>query len=180
MEPPEKELPVLGPRHTIDVCDAQAFVKVDAEALRALAEHVLEREGVKRAAVSIALVDNAAIEALNARHLGHNWPTDVLSFALSEPGEPALAGELVISAEMAATTAAGAGLKFEAELALYVVHGLLHLCGYDDQTPTDRARMRQREAEHMAALGLTYTYPLVALAEPAPGDAEREPARWSG
>jgi probable rRNA maturation factor len=178
MEPLNAEPCSRGLRYAIDVSDTQAFLAVDADALSALVRRVLAQEGIERASISLALVDNATIEVLNRRHLGHAWPTDVLSFVLSEPGEAVLAGELVISAEMAAATAREAGVDPEAELALYLVHGLLHLCGYDDQAPADVERIRRREAEVMAAEGLTYTYPLDAPAERS--DSEREPVRWSG
>jgi probable rRNA maturation factor len=178
MEPPETERSARSPQCTVEISDTQAFVTVDVAGLCALAQRVLGREGIERAEVSVALVDNATIEPLNLRHLGHAGPTDVLSFALSEPGEGVLAGELVISAEMAAARAHELQIDPAAELALYVVHGLLHLCGYDDHTASDVDLIRRREAEHMAAEGLTYTYPLVVPAEP--GDAEREPLRCSG
>ena len=92
------------------------------------------REGVEPASISIALVDDATIHAINRKHLGHDWPTDVISFLLSEPARPELAGELVVSAEMAAAHGAASRRSTRwTELSLYVVHGLLHLCGYDDR-----------------------------------------------
>ena len=81
-------------------------------------------------------MDDATIHAINRRHLAHDWPTDVISFVLSEPDDPALAAELVVSAEMAVVDRPGAwGPTRRSELALYVVHGLLHLCGLDDLIP---------------------------------------------
>ena len=62
---------------------------------------VLATRGSSTPAISVALVDDATIHRINRQHLGHDWPTDVISFPLSEPGEPELAGELVVSAEMA-------------------------------------------------------------------------------
>jgi probable rRNA maturation factor len=97
----------------------------------------------------------------------------VISFVLADPTEAALAGELVVSAEMAAETARAGGFDARAELALYLVHGLLHLCGYDDQTPAEAATMRRREAEVLAKEGLTNTFPLAA----AEG-VRRECAGW--
>ena len=80
--------------------------------------------------------------------------TDVLSFPLSEPGAKKLAGELVISAEVALEQATARGHDVQAELALYVIHGLLHLCGHDDH-PDDAAQaMRQRERHYLGLLGL--------------------------
>jgi probable rRNA maturation factor len=150
----------------IEFSDHQNHLRVDHQALGDLARRVLAREGVLRASVSIALVDDATIHHLNQLHLGHDWPTDVITFPLSEPGEPVLAGELIVSTEMAATTAREADLDPQAELALYVVHGVLHLCGLDDQDPTNQAAMRLREAEHLAAFGWPNTYPLVGPTRP--------------
>lgn len=161
----------------ITISDTQGHLKIDPEALRGLAGRVLLGEGVSQAEISIVLVDDRTIHALNDRHLGHNWPTDVITFPLSEPDERPLAGELVVSAEMATATARQAGTDPNAELALYVVHGLLHLCGYDDQTPEDRTRIRRREDEILTSEGLPNTFPLVGPAEVS--DMERESVRWA-
>ena len=111
---------------------------------------VLAAEGHSRASISIAVVDNATIHTINQAHLGHDWPTDVITFPLADPDESVLTGELVVSAEMACTTARELGVKPSDELALYVVHGLLHLCGFDDHDDSERRRMRQREHELLA------------------------------
>lgn len=160
----------------VEVSDTQSHLAADPEALAGLTRRVLAAEGVGRASISIALVDDATIRVINRRHLGHDWPTDVISFGLSDPGDPALAGELVISAEMAAATARRAGCDPSAELALYVVHGLLHLCGRDDRSPDDAAAMRRREGEVLAAEGLINTFPLVG--PDGPGESGREGERW--
>lgn len=163
----------------ITINNTQGHLEVDAEGLRGLVGRVLCGEGVKQAEVSIVLVDDRAIHALNERHLGHDWPTDVITFPLSEPDDPTLVGEIIVSAEMAATTARRAGTNPRDELALYVVHGLLHLCGYDDQTAEDRSRIRRREDEILTTEGLTNTFPLVGPAEVTDvTDTERESARW--
>ena len=75
-------------------------------------------------------------------------------FPLSEPGAKHLAGELVIGAEVAKVQAESRGHDIQAELALYVIHGLLHLCGHDDKTAEGAAAMRERERHYLQALGL--------------------------
>lgn len=126
-----------------------------------MAELVLESEGAPAGVeVSIAVVDDAAIAALNARHLGRDAPTDVIAFPMDEAAgpeaglpEPArrggamLLGDVVVSAERAICYSREHGGDALAELSLYLVHGLLHLLGYDDLDEPERARMQQREGE---------------------------------
>lgn len=164
------------PAITVDVSDTQAHLAIPAGMLAGLAERVLAREGVGRAALSVALVDNTTIQDVNRRFLGHDWPTDVISFVLSDPGEPELSGELVISAEMAAQSARDTGGDPLTELALYLVHGVLHLCGYDDQTEAGVQLMRRREAEILAAEGWIPRDPTTG--SPRAEAAGREPLRW--
>jgi probable rRNA maturation factor len=160
----------------VEVSDTQGHLAVDPRALAGLARRVLAGEGIARASLSLALVDDATIRAVNRRHLAHDRPTDVISFLFSEPGEPVLAGELVVSAEHATAVARRLETEPWPELALYVVHGLLHLCGYDDLSAPDAEAMRRREGEVLAREGLTNTFPLADLAEAAAG--ERESVRW--
>lgn len=137
----------------IELSDTQGHVRVAPAEVSSIVRVVLTAENRSAASISIALVDQTTIHAVNRSHLGHDWPTDVISFILSETDDPILSGELVISAEMAAETAGEFGVDPRDELALYIVHGLLHLCGYDDQTETEAAVMRRREGELLAACG---------------------------
>jgi probable rRNA maturation factor len=146
----------------VEISDTQGHVRVEPAELTDLVRAVLTAEGHPRASISIALVDQATIHAINRSHLGHDWATDVISFPLSEPWEPALGGELVVSAEMAAATAAEIGAEPRDELALYIVHGLLHLCGYDDTSEPEAAAMRRRERELLEACGRPDPFDLAA------------------
>jgi probable rRNA maturation factor len=137
----------------VELSDTQNHLRVDKEFIEHLVRSVLSLENRPRAAISIALVDNATIHALNRRHLGHDWPTDVISFPLSDDADPVLSGELIISAEMAHATALEIGAEPRDELALYVVHGMLHLCGHDDTEPATAALMREREREALSRAG---------------------------
>ena len=158
--------------------DTQGHLRADRDELTALVRAVLRAEGHDRASISIALVDDSTIHAINRSHLGHDWPTDVISFPLSEPGDPVLSGELVVSAELAAATAAEISVDPVDELALYIVHGLLHLCGHDDRTEPDSDAMRRREGEILAACGRPNPFGLVRGARPSPNDPQREPLPW--
>jgi probable rRNA maturation factor len=129
-------------------------VDVDRGLMRRVARAVLEGEGVTDAEISLAFVDNATIHRLNKRYLDHDEPTDVLSFPLSEARVGRLSGELVIGAEVAETQAEARGHDVQAELALYVIHGLLHLCGEDDKSASAAAAMRERERHYLRQLEL--------------------------
>jgi probable rRNA maturation factor len=76
---------------------------------------------------------------------------------------------------MAAATAAEIGIDPRDELALYVVHGLLHLCGYDDLSEPEASRMRRREGELLAACGRPNPFDLVGSARPSRGDCQEQP-----
>ncbi len=107
--------------------------------------------GEARSSLSLALVDDAAIHALNRDYREVDKPTDVLSFSMREgPGgelHPDLLGDVVISVETAARQAAEAGRTLEEELLHLAVHGLAHLCGYDHATVDEERRMFGWEAE---------------------------------
>jgi probable rRNA maturation factor len=138
----------------IAIASPQETVPIDRKALRHVVQTVLEGEGVADAEISLAFVDNATIHQLNKRYLNHDEPTDILTFPLSEPNSRKLAGELVIGAEVALAQAQSRGHDVQAELALYVIHGLLHLGGFDDKSAEDVAAMRERERYYLARLSL--------------------------
>jgi probable rRNA maturation factor len=138
----------------VSVACPQETVMVDRGAMRQIVRTVLEGEEVNEAEISLAFVDNPTIHRLNLRYLSHDEPTDVLSFPLSEGNSCRLTGELVIGAEVAQSQADSHGHAVHAELALYVIHGLLHLCGYDDKTEAGAAQMRERERFYLGTLGL--------------------------
>jgi probable rRNA maturation factor len=137
----------------IAIASPQETVAVDRARMRQTAVAVLEGEGEPVAEISLAFVANATSRQLNQRYLQHDEPTDVLSFPLSEGKSGKLGGELVIGAEVAQVQAQERGHDVQAELALYVIHGLLHLCGYDDKTPAGATEMRARERHYLQQLG---------------------------
>ncbi len=97
------------------------------------------------AEVEIALVSDATIARLNRRFLGHRGATDVITFQGSGLRGDASIGEVVVSFERARVQARRAGWSLRQELAVLVVHGILHLGGYDDHGTRDGARMRARQ-----------------------------------
>ena len=148
--------------YRIESINRQAAIPIDTAALEAAAAQVLKSESIASAEVSIAVVDSAEMRRLNNQYLSHDYDTDVLSFLLDEVessiGERTIEGEVIVSAGMANQQATNFGWTTNDELSLYVVHGTLHLCGYDDQTPDLKAQMRKQEIKNLAALGLTPKY----------------------
>lgn len=127
---------------------------------RAAAEALLSRAGSAGPVpldLTIALTDDIHIQALNRDFLGHDSPTDVLSFPAGEtdPETGALyLGDVVISVPRAALQAREAGHDLEAEAQLLVVHGVLHLLGHDHSEAQEKDRMWAAQAEILERLGL--------------------------
>jgi probable rRNA maturation factor len=107
-----------------------------------------------RADLEIVFLDDAAIRKLNRAYKGESVPTDVLSFGIDrrEFGEKKFLGEIFISLDTARRNAKIFGAAFEEEVVLYVIHGILHLFGYDDLTAVERARMSRKQERILKAL----------------------------
>ena len=127
---------------------------LDFARLKEVAKLVLEGEGVASAKVTVAFVSNDHIHRLNKQFLAHDEPTDVLTFPYSVKGAKKLEGEVVIGDEVAREYAADRGHGVELERQLYVIHGCLHLCGYDDTSDAAEAKMRDRERHYLKLLNL--------------------------
>jgi probable rRNA maturation factor len=137
----------------------------DEPRITALIASILARELPTQAEVvlSLHLVDDATIRALNAEHRAIDAVTDVLSFPLQAetpdfvlpPGEPISLGDVVICYPRAAAQADEYGHSIEREVAYLVAHGVLHILGYDHEEAAEREQMRQKEEEALQPLGFT-------------------------
>jgi probable rRNA maturation factor len=131
----------------VEVSNLQRRCRIRPARLRAAARRALAALGRSDREVHVTVVDDRRIRALNARYLGTRRATDVLAFDLTGPGPARLWGEVIVSAETAARQARRLGVPLAAELELLVVHGLLHLAGYDDRDPRQARRMHERARE---------------------------------
>jgi len=137
------------------ISDRQKDVPVDLTLLKRLARFVLTLEGVDPAVeLSVTLVDEGEIRELNLRFRGVDEPTDVLSFPLLEEiakeppalaESPPLLGDVIISPQVARKQVKKYGHSLEEEIALLLVHGILHLLGYDHEISADDKIMRTKE-----------------------------------
>jgi probable rRNA maturation factor len=132
----------------VAVSNLQRRSRVSPRRLGAVARRALAALGHADREVHVTVVDDRRIRALNARYLGHRRATDVLAFDLAGPGR--LWGEVIVSAETAARQARQLRVPLAVELDLLVVHGLLHLAGYDDHEPRHARRMHRRAREILA------------------------------
>lgn len=118
-----------------------------------MAQRILGISGKPDAELSILILDNAGIQEINRDYLQRDRPTNVISFAMQEGAgagiQPQLLGDVVISAERAAADAVAAQIPFEHELWFLLVHGVLHLLGYDHErgTAEQAQQMELRERE---------------------------------
>ncbi len=122
----------------------QSRVRVPRRRLQATARAALAAVGRSGAELHVTLVDDPTIRRLNARFLGRGTRTDVLAFDLGGPGPSPRLGEVVVSVDTAARQAAAIGVSLALELDLLVVHGILHLAGWNDVRPREAQRMHER------------------------------------
>src|SRR5437879_481620 len=139
---------------TIEIADEQSNHQLGRSRLKKAVRLVLEDAGIKSAEISIAVVSDERIRELNRQYLQHDYPTDVLSFVLDhDPDKRSLDGEIIVSADHAASQALQYGWSASDELLLYVIHGCLHLVGYDDTTAEIKQAMREAEARFLRQFG---------------------------
>lgn len=156
---------------SIDIfaADEQSDERIDLDRWVTLATRALEDEGV-RGAIEVALIfaDESTMSELNERFMGKVGPTDVLSFPIddepifsgrvpdasasgpverSDPEMPQMVGDIVICPVVAAKNAVEHECSFDDEVALLIVHGVLHLLGWDHEVDADAERMEARERE---------------------------------
>ena len=112
-----------------------------------------KHRGYSSGVFGIRVTDDLGIHEVNRDHLGHDYPTDVISFPYRDD-QPLVEGELIVSVDTARQRASELGWPAENELLLYVVHGVLHITGMDDHETEDRIAMRKAEHQVMTALGV--------------------------
>ena len=159
--------------YEIEITDQQSLLNLDNEQLIDTARMLLTAEQVKSATLSLVFVEDGEIHQINRDFLQHDYPTDVISFLLNQrqnsslsdtPDSPRgvgqhLEGEIIISTETAIRESRDYNWSPGKETLLYLIHGLLHLAGYDDLTDDDCALMRRREKEILELCGLEFYKP---------------------
>lgn len=137
-----------------DFKDTDAHLSKLKKLVKAICKRFTKKQtGNTKYEISIAIVDDTQIRKLNNQFLNHKATTDCLSFNLSEDGEKTRIFELVVNGEMAVKQAKLRKHSSEAELALYITHGLLHNFGFDDSTQSRARKMHDTEDEILQQFG---------------------------
>ena len=153
----------------ITVENQQKRIPLKPQTILLAAKKILRHEKVKTVDLSIVFVLDSKIKSLNKKYLQENHPTDVLSFDFKSvsrasclegrnhqqrgtSNESRINGEIIISADTAVRNARAYQTSPQQEILLYVIHGILHLLGCDDHSPSDIQEMRRKEAELMSFL----------------------------
>jgi probable rRNA maturation factor len=139
----------------VQVFQGSRAVRVSHAEIQRAAAQVLRRLRVRRYDLSLAVLDDAGMAQLNRRYRNHRGPTDVLAFDLREDTSRTMEGQIVISAETAQRQARQRRISAKTELMLYLIHGILHLAGFNDTTPLAARQMRRQEQQLLQALGYT-------------------------
>ena len=145
----------------LTIANRQRTHKIKIRVLREITTVLLAELAGPAASLEINLVSPAQMAKVNQRFLQHEGPTDVITFE----GDPAhgTAGEICVSADTAAAYAREHRRDFSAELILYLVHGWLHLAGYDDLQPAKKRVMRRAEARAVKLLQTAGVRPRFSL-----------------
>ncbi len=126
-----------------------------AARLQLAVQRITKDHGYGRGEISIAVVDDATIRELNRHYLQHDWATDAITFPLEDDGDW-LEGEIVVSRETADRIAANLPWTADDELLLYVIHGALHLVGFDDQDEAAQCAMKAAERKYLMLLDVPH------------------------
>ncbi|MBW2631173.1 MAG: rRNA maturation RNase YbeY [Deltaproteobacteria bacterium] len=134
----------------------QTVIDVDLPRIKHSSDKILRILENEDSEISLTFVDDAGITEINRQYLGRDYPTNVIAFSMNE-GEfgdvnPNILGDIIISTETALRDAEAGGLSLEDELDYLIIHGVLHLLGYDHELPGEAKKMREKEKEIFFAL----------------------------
>lgn len=124
-------------------------LSLDEGILERLIHHVIDAEEAVLVHVSLVLSDHETVRQLNETYLEHDYNTDVLSFSLQEESSSEVEGEVYVDLDTAAERHEEFNTSYEREAYRYVIHGVLHLLGYDDATEAGQNTMRAREDQYL-------------------------------
>jgi len=159
----------------LSVRSRQRQVKIDQKLLRTIVAWLLAEEiGLKKYELSLQFVGADEITALNEEYLRHEGSTDVITFDYGSSREQSMViGDVIICIDEAITQAPGFRSTWQMELVRYVVHGVLHLLGFDDKTSAKRERMKRREDDLVRRISQRFTLSRIGARRPVSRKSRR-------
>jgi len=133
----------------IEITNNQKIKKINLKDLSRCLEKILTFLKIPLKSVSFSFCDNKEIKRLNKRYFNKNTATDVIAFALFDDLNKDYLGEVVVSVEEAVKVGKKLKCRWQQELLLYLVHGVLHLIGFDDRTDKKRKLMEKKQTQIM-------------------------------
>ena len=124
------------------------YVDIDSDLLKAVMKSVLQGEKKEYDSVSVLFVSDSEIRKMNKDYLGHDYSTDVISFPLNDEQEK-LEGEIYVSYETTKINSLNYSVSHSSELLRVVIHGILHLVGYDDSTDSQKEEIKMKEEYYL-------------------------------
>lgn len=146
--------------YDVDIQNEDGYPVADERLIRAISIVLTAHHVPADAGVSVVVTDDVQVQALNAQYRGIDAPTDILSFPadappIPMPDEAPYLGDLIIAYPYAKAQAEKVGQGIEDNLVLLVIHGALHLLGYDHDTPDSKAVMWQKQADALRVMGIS-------------------------
>lgn len=142
----------------VNICTECKAVAFDKRQIINLVSQTAEHFDVIKAQVNIAILDDRQIVDINRRFLDKNGTTDVISFDISDDDSKEKTFDIAVNAQLAKKQAQNRGHTAQAELALYILHGLLHNLGFDDATSRKAAKMHKTEDDILEKFGFGAVY----------------------
>ena len=131
-------------------CDARSFIN-EKELLKTT--QVIDNEGFKKGELTVVFCSDPYLLNLNKQHLNHDYYTDIITFSYVE--EDVISGDLFISIDRVSENAGQEGVSQSNELSRVLIHGLLHLCGYNDKEEEEIKVIRKKEKQYLSMIGFT-------------------------
>ena len=131
----------------IEITNSQRIKRINLKELKTFLKKIFSLLNISQKRISILFCDNKEIKKLNKKFFNKAQATDVIAFSLQDEFEKDYLGEVIVSVEQAVKISAEYGNTWKKELLLYLVHGILHLLGYDDIKKADRLKMEKKQQQ---------------------------------
>lgn len=136
----------------IEITNQQRIKRINRKRINYILRRITALLGLSSQKITFVFCDNRFIQKLNKKYFKKDIPTDVIAFPLAANPQEQYLGEVIISVEQAQRVGKELGLRWQDEILLYLIHGILHLIGYDDRTRHNRQRMQRKEKRILSAL----------------------------